>query len=110
MTSISNKPLTPREKQIVDCLSRGLRNKEIANDLGLSIGTVRVYISRMQDKYGARYNRYSFVLLKARDYQRCRAIELNEWIERWRETLQPQALAEIQSIMCRQVAEFLKEI
>jgi DNA-binding CsgD family transcriptional regulator len=39
--------LTPRETQLVTLVAQGLRNKEIAGTLGLTEGTVKVYLTRI---------------------------------------------------------------
>lgn len=44
--------LTERESQLVSGLVRGLRNKEIAYELGITEGTVKVYLSRLFQKSG----------------------------------------------------------
>jgi len=44
--------LTKREGEMVSLLSQGLKNKEIATELGIAEGTVKVYISRLFDKVG----------------------------------------------------------
>jgi two-component system nitrate/nitrite response regulator NarP len=44
--------LTPREGQLVQLISCGLRNKEIAWTLGITEGTVKVYLSRLYEKLG----------------------------------------------------------
>jgi DNA-binding NarL/FixJ family response regulator len=46
--------LTPREGQLVSLLAQGLKNKEIANTLGISEGTVKVYLSKLFQKVGAK--------------------------------------------------------
>jgi len=46
--------LTRRESQLVTLLAQGLKNKEIAACIGISEGTVRVYLSRLFAKIGAR--------------------------------------------------------
>jgi len=46
--------LTPRESQLVALLAQGLRNKEIGSCLGITEGTVRVYLSKLFIKVGAR--------------------------------------------------------
>ncbi len=46
--------LTRRESQLVALLVQGLRNKEMATCLGISTGTVRIYMSRLFVKIGAR--------------------------------------------------------
>ena len=45
--------LGERERQLVTLLAQGLKNKEIAHRLGLSEGTVKVYLSRLFHKVGA---------------------------------------------------------
>jgi two-component system NarL family response regulator len=47
-------PLTRREMDILDLLARGLRNQEIAEQLALAIGTVKVHVNNILDKLGAR--------------------------------------------------------
>jgi DNA-binding NarL/FixJ family response regulator len=46
--------MTPREGQMVCLLAQGLKNKEIATALGISEGTVKVYLSKLFRKVGAR--------------------------------------------------------
>ena len=45
--------LTPRERQVMGMLAQGLTNKELAYRLGLTPGTVKVYLSRLYKKVGA---------------------------------------------------------
>jgi DNA-binding NarL/FixJ family response regulator len=45
--------LTRREQQLVQMVSQGLSNKEIANQLSLSEQTVKNHIRRMLRKLGA---------------------------------------------------------
>lgn len=47
-------PLTQREEEILRLLARGRANKEIAEQLYLTEGTVKNYISRIYAKLGAR--------------------------------------------------------
>ena len=42
--------LTVREKQILDSLARGRMNKEVANELDISMGTVRKHIQHIYEK------------------------------------------------------------
>jgi two-component system, NarL family, nitrate/nitrite response regulator NarL len=42
--------LTPREAEITQLVSRGLRNKEIARELHLSEGTVKMYLHHIYEK------------------------------------------------------------
>lgn len=37
--------LTPRQNQVLDCLAEGKSNKEIARELGLAEGTVKIHIA-----------------------------------------------------------------
>ncbi len=46
--------LSPREVQVVDLISKGLRNKEIAATLGISEETVQVHVKRMLAKLNVR--------------------------------------------------------
>lgn len=51
---IEGTQLTKRETEILDLLSGGLANKEIADRLGLSTETVRVHLKRIYDKLHVR--------------------------------------------------------
>jgi DNA-binding NarL/FixJ family response regulator len=44
--------LTPREVDTLRLLGRGLGNKEIAHELGVSVTTVRTHLSRIYEKVG----------------------------------------------------------
>jgi DNA-binding NarL/FixJ family response regulator len=46
--------LSPRETELLDLLSEGLANKEIADRMGLSVETVRAYLKRIYDKLHVR--------------------------------------------------------
>ncbi len=46
--------LTKRESQLVDLLSQGMKNREIASALFISEGTVKVYLSRLFHKVGVK--------------------------------------------------------
>lgn len=46
--------LTPREREIVRCLCRGMRNKEIAEDLSITPGTVKVHLMHIFEKTGVK--------------------------------------------------------
>ena len=45
-------PLAPRERQLVDFVRRGLRNREIAEALGVTEGTVKAYLHAVFEKLG----------------------------------------------------------
>ncbi len=44
--------LTPRELQVVELISHGMRNKEIAASLGISQDTVEVHVKNIFAKLG----------------------------------------------------------
>lgn len=46
--------LTPREKEILDLVAQGYANKLIATELGISINTVKIFISRILVKLNAK--------------------------------------------------------
>lgn len=43
---------TPRERELIDLVARGLRNREIAARLGITEGTVKVYLHAIFEKAG----------------------------------------------------------
>lgn len=46
--------LSPREGRLIELLTQGLKNKEIAYLLGITEGTVKVYLSKLYQKVGAK--------------------------------------------------------
>lgn len=56
--------LSARERGIVALVQRGLRNKEIAQELGLTEGTVKVHLHKIFEKLGVR-SRTELILLGA---------------------------------------------
>jgi len=69
---ISEEPvraLTERERQILILLAKGLSNKEIAKQMGLSLQTVKTHVSHILQKLKVRSRseaaRYAFILLKS---------------------------------------------
>jgi two-component system nitrate/nitrite response regulator NarP len=44
--------LAPRERELIRFVRRGLRNREIAKELGVTEGTVKVYLHAVFDKLG----------------------------------------------------------
>jgi DNA-binding NarL/FixJ family response regulator len=46
--------LTPRESEVLTCITRGYSNREIAEELGIAEKTVRIHVSSLLDKMGAR--------------------------------------------------------
>ena len=41
---------SPRQLELLHCLTRGLSNKQIADELSLSVGTIKQYVSNILDK------------------------------------------------------------
>lgn len=58
--------LTPREREIVILLRRGLRNKQIASEMGITEGTVKIYLFRLFHKLDVR-NRFELARCGAVD-------------------------------------------
>jgi DNA-binding NarL/FixJ family response regulator len=46
--------LTPREAEVLTCITQGRSNREIAEELGIAEKTVRIHVSAVLDKMGAR--------------------------------------------------------
>jgi DNA-binding NarL/FixJ family response regulator len=44
--------LTPRETEIVRLVAQGLRNKELAQRLSITEGTVKIHLHNIYDKLG----------------------------------------------------------
>ena len=63
--SASDRRLTKREQQIVDGVTRGLRNKEIARQLGISEKTVKSHLSNIFQKLGLE-GRFALALFEQR--------------------------------------------
>lgn len=59
--------LTPREQQVLECVEQGLRNKEIAYELDIRPGTVKIHLKHIFEKTGVR-GRYGLAIsgLKAK--------------------------------------------
>jgi len=45
-------PLTPREQEILSCLGDGMSNRQIAEQLTLSLNTVKWYVRQVFNKLG----------------------------------------------------------
>jgi len=56
--------LTSREREIVRLVGDGISNKEIAQQLGLSVGTVKIHMHSIFRKTGAR-TRYQLIVQMA---------------------------------------------
>lgn len=61
--------LSPRELEVVCCLTLGMSNKEIASTLGISELTVETHIRNSRDKIGAE-NKIHLVVWMYKDYLR----------------------------------------
>ena len=59
-------PLTRREGQIIELLSRGQRSQEIAETLIISVETVKVHIQHIYRKMGVKNRVEMIILLKSR--------------------------------------------
>ncbi len=46
--------LTPREHEVLVCITQGRSNREIADELGIAEKTVRIHVSAMLEKMGVR--------------------------------------------------------
>ncbi|MEA2642499.1 MAG: hypothetical protein QOF51_3893, partial [Chloroflexota bacterium] len=44
--------LTPRENEVLDLIAQGLTNKEIASELFVSVGTVKIHVEHAIAKLG----------------------------------------------------------
>jgi DNA-binding NarL/FixJ family response regulator len=73
-TFLSGRPIkvSRREGELITLVSQGLKNKEIATAMDISEGTVKVYMSRLFGKFGAR-DRFELALIGLRNS--------NNWIE-----------------------------
>ncbi|MEZ5401633.1 MAG: response regulator transcription factor [Bryobacteraceae bacterium] len=58
--------LTPREQQVLELVEQGLKNKEIARELGIRPGTVKIHLKHIFEKTGVR-GRYGLALTGLRD-------------------------------------------
>ena len=66
--------LTPRERQVMGLVAQGLRNKEIAYTIGVTEGTIKVYLSRLFQKVGAN-DRLDLALFALRNMAASGAVE-----------------------------------
>src|SRR4029078_2243504 len=58
--------LTRREQEVLELVEQGLRNKEIAAELGIRPGTVKIHLKHIFEKTGVR-GRYGLALNGLRD-------------------------------------------
>ncbi len=102
------RPPTPRQKTLIDLLSLGLTNKEIAYRMGITPESVKTYLYNLRQKFPDLRSRYGVVRVALRDHERVVAIRLDEWIKAYGDALGPEALAGIRAILSDCVAEVLK--
>ena len=57
----SSSPLTVRELQVTELVERGFKNREIATNLGIQTGTVKIHLKHIFEKTGIR-GRYGLAL------------------------------------------------
>ncbi len=48
------KSISPRQRDLLDCIRRGLSNKEIARELEIAEGTVKIHLAALFAHFGAR--------------------------------------------------------
>jgi two-component system nitrate/nitrite response regulator NarL len=58
--------LTAREQQVLELVEQGCKNKEIANELGIRPGTVKIHLKHIFEKTGVR-GRYGLALSGLKD-------------------------------------------
>ena len=70
-------PLTARELQVMELVERGLKNKDIAEALGIRTGTVKIHLKHIFEKTGIR-GRYGLALsgLKEKGLLAVTAVEM----------------------------------
>jgi DNA-binding NarL/FixJ family response regulator len=62
----SRSELTPREQQVLDLVEQGMKNREIAKELGIRPGTVKIHLKHIFEKTGVR-GRYGLALSVMRE-------------------------------------------
>ncbi len=65
-TAIGHSPLTAREQQVLELIEKGFRNREIASNLGIQTGTVKIHLKHIFEKTGIR-GRYGLALTGLRE-------------------------------------------
>jgi len=49
-----SRPLTPREQEVANLVAKGMKNREIAESLGIATGTVKIHLMHIFEKTGIR--------------------------------------------------------
>jgi DNA-binding NarL/FixJ family response regulator len=65
INTIRKTPPTPREREVILLIRRGLLNKQIAHVLNIAEGTVKVHLKNISRKYGLK-NRLQIALMFTR--------------------------------------------
>jgi len=73
--------LTPRERGVVELVTRGLKNREIAAALGITPGTVKVHLMHIFEKTSAK-DRFDLALQSARILGSRQDMEINSLAKR----------------------------
>ncbi|MCW5976818.1 MAG: response regulator transcription factor [Bryobacteraceae bacterium] len=58
--------LTPREQQVLKLVEQGMKNREIARELGIRAGTVKIHLKHIFEKTGVR-GRYGLAIFGMKD-------------------------------------------
>jgi DNA-binding NarL/FixJ family response regulator len=99
LLSVIETILTPRELQLTTLLMQGLKNKQIAWEMGLTEGTVKVYFSHLFLKVGAN-DRFELALLVLKNLTPAQTPDLWNFESHDRQSAKPFAL----SRFCRPLA------
>lgn len=66
LSSPRHSHLTPREHEVAELVEKGLRNRDIARNLGIQTGTVKIHLKHIFEKTGVR-GRYGLALSGLRE-------------------------------------------
>jgi two-component system nitrate/nitrite response regulator NarL len=66
LDTFSRSELTPRERQVMELVEQGYKNREIASELGIRPGTVKIHLKHIFEKTGVR-GRFGLALNGLRD-------------------------------------------
>lgn len=75
--------LTPRQRQVLLLLARGLLYKEIARDLGVSAQTIKNHVTQMVERSGAEYVRLLVWEIYGCEVMDCRARHIYRPLAHW---------------------------
>ena len=75
-TLLNSRPvaLSRRQTQLLSLLVQGLKNREIATEMGISEGTVKAYLTTLFEKVGAR-DRFELALYGLKNLRNVRGVE-----------------------------------